>query len=209
MYYIPAARRLHRIQGREMRRLLTQEVNFSQTYLLGQLPPRWGIWDVDWLSGTECRHCVLRRNFGRLGEEEHEHTHTHTHTHTKRNTVYVTFAFRKHKHHQLVFWTVLCLLTGRQVEHDANWGRVVNDVRPIVQVVHVVAAVISTVTKNQVQHQVLRESRIKEHQKVTKVDAMTTKMFSEQADGENVIIRLQRHPSPPRGRLHGERARLE
>lgn len=42
------------------------EVNFSQTYLLGQLPPRWGIWDVGWLSGTKCRRCVLHRNFGRL-----------------------------------------------------------------------------------------------------------------------------------------------
>lgn len=51
---------------REMTRCLTQEVNFSQTYLLGQLPPRWGIWGVDWLSGTECRRCVLHRNFGRL-----------------------------------------------------------------------------------------------------------------------------------------------
>lgn len=49
-----------------MTRCLTQELNFSQTYLLGQLPPRWGISDVDWLSGTECRHCVLHRNFGRL-----------------------------------------------------------------------------------------------------------------------------------------------
>lgn len=53
-------------QQRETSRCLTQEVKFSQTYLLGQLPPRWGIWDVDWLSGTECRHCVLHRNSGRL-----------------------------------------------------------------------------------------------------------------------------------------------
>lgn len=53
---------------------------------------------------------------------------------------------------------MLCLLTGRQVEHDANWGRVVDDFCPLVQVVHIIAAVIATVTKHQIQHQVLRES---------------------------------------------------
>lgn len=47
------------------------------------------------------------------------------------------------------------LLTGRQVKHDANWGSVVDNVRPLVQVVHIIAAVIATVTKHQLQHQVL------------------------------------------------------
>lgn len=72
---------------------------------------------------------------------------------------------------------MLRLLTGRQVEHDANRGRVVDDVRPLVQVVHVIAAVIATVTKHQLQHQVLWESQKKDRQKVRKVNAMTTKMF--------------------------------
>lgn len=39
------------------------------------------------------------------------------------------------------------LLTGRQVKDDADRGRVVDDVRPLVQVVHVIAAVVATVTK--------------------------------------------------------------
>lgn len=56
-----------------MTRCLTQEVNISQTYLLGQLPPHWGISDVDWLSGTECRRCVLHRNFGRLWRDTSTH----------------------------------------------------------------------------------------------------------------------------------------
>lgn len=51
------------------------------------------------------------------------------------------------------------LLTGRQVEHDADRGRVVDYVRPLVEVVHVIAAVIATVTKHQLQHQVLWGSR--------------------------------------------------
>lgn len=50
----------------------------------------------------------------------------------------------------------------------------VNDVCPLVQVMHIIAAVIATVTKYQVQHQVLQE---KDRQKVRKVDAMTTKML--------------------------------
>lgn len=52
----------------------------------------------------------------------------------------------------------VCGLTGRQVEHDAYGRRVVNDVGPIVQIVHVIAAVVATVTKHQIQHQVLWES---------------------------------------------------
>lgn len=47
-------------------------------------------------------------------------------------------------------------LTGRQVKHDANWGSVVDDVRPVIQVVHVIAAVVAAVTKHQLQHQVLQ-----------------------------------------------------
>lgn len=37
----------------------------------------------------------------------------------------------------------------------------VDDIRPLVQIVHVIAAVIATVTKHQIQHQVLwgREER--------------------------------------------------
>lgn len=56
---------------------------------------------------------------------------------------------------------MLCLLTGRQVENDADRGRVVDDVRALVQVVHVIPAVIATVTKHQLQHQVLWESQKK------------------------------------------------
>lgn len=56
---------------------------------------------------------------------------------------------------------VLRLLTGCQVEDDANRGRVVDDVRPLVQVVHVVAAVVATITEHQLQHQVLRGSQRK------------------------------------------------
>lgn len=53
----------------------------------------------------------------------------------------------------------LCPLTGRQVEHDADRRSVVDDVRPLVQIVHVIAAVGAAITEHQLQHQVLRESR--------------------------------------------------
>lgn len=72
--------------------------------------------------------------------------HTHTHTQTD-----VTFA-------RQVTWLrsrLLRRLTGGQVEHDAHRGRVVDDVRPLVQVVNVIAAVVATVTEHQLQHQVL------------------------------------------------------
>lgn len=60
---------------------------------------------------------------------------------------------------EAAFEIALCPLTGRQVEHDPNRSGVVDDVRPLVQVVHVIAAVIATVTKHQLQHQVLWESQ--------------------------------------------------
>ena len=48
-------------------------------------------------------------------------------------------------------------LTGCQVEDDADGGRVIDDIGAFVQVVHVIAAVVATVTKHQIQHQVLQE----------------------------------------------------
>lgn len=56
----------------------------------------------------------------------------------------------------------------------------VDDVRPLIQVVHVVAAVIATVTKHQLQHQVLWEQRREREgdkdETVRKVGAMATLM---------------------------------
>lgn len=63
------------------------------------------------------------------------------------------------QHSILIVSEFLCGLTCRQVEDDADWGRVVDDVRPLVQVVHIVAAVIATVTEHQLQNQVLWESQ--------------------------------------------------
>lgn len=55
--------------------------------------------------------------------------------------------------------TVLCPLTGCQVEHDADRRSVVDDVRPLIQVVHVIAAVGAAITEHQLQHQILRGSQ--------------------------------------------------
>lgn len=56
-------------------------------------------------------------------------------------------------------------LTGRQVEHDADRRGVVDDVRPLVQVVHVVAAVGAAIAEHQLQHQILREESDKKTNK--------------------------------------------
>lgn len=52
----------------------------------------------------------------------------------------------------------------------------VNDVRPLVQVVYVIAAVIATVTEHQLQHQVLWRVK-KDSLKVTEVNTMATGML--------------------------------
>lgn len=59
------------------------------------------------------------------------------------------------------FESALCPLTGGQVEHDANRRSVVDDVRPLVQVVHVIAAVSAAIAEHQLQHQILRQSHSK------------------------------------------------
>lgn len=151
-----------------MTRCLTQEVNFSQTYLLGQLPPRWGIWGVDWLSGTECRRCVLHRNFGRLCRD----TWTQ---HAEIRTCAVLDGYHRQR-----LKTALCPLTGRQVEHDADWRGVVDDVRPLVQVVHVIAAVGAAIAEHQLQHQILRQSQKGGKKKSQKVIPMATKNVESQ-----------------------------
>lgn len=63
------------------------------------------------------------------------------------------------------FETALGPLTGRQVEHDADRRGVVDDVRPLVQVVHVIAAVSAAIAEHQLQHQVLQQSRRKKKKK--------------------------------------------
>lgn len=52
----------------------------------------------------------------------------------------------------------------------------VDDVCPLVQVVHVIAAVIATVTEHKLQHHVLWENPKKMASKVRKVSVMTTKV---------------------------------
>lgn len=63
----------------------------------------------------------------------------------------------------------------------------VDDVRPLVQVVHVIAAVGATIAEHQLQHQILRQSQRKEGKKrkkkrgkVRKVIAMATKNVESQ-----------------------------
>lgn len=59
----------------------------------------------------------------------------------------------------------------------------VDDICPLIQVVDVVAAVIATVTKNQIQHQVLRKSN--ERVRI-KIISMTT-----EGDETNLFLKVQ------------------
>lgn len=69
----------------------------------------------------------------------------------------------------------------------------VDDIGPLVQVVHVIATVIATVTEHQIQHKVLWESQKKNARKVRKVNAMTAKMLRASCRQKYVIIQLQHH----------------